>query len=91
MHDDAVARGRELVEQGNLSPRGMWDNLALCQYWKQQRELVSQRGQCSARCQCDQIPHPTRGHLICPHTWQPCARKRLSAIVSLWEVVCSGS
>lgn len=79
-------RGRQLVERGELSPPGMIDNLSLCEYWRQQRELVSIRGECAARCECDQVEH-TKGHAVCPHTYEPCKRLKLVEIIKLWERV----
>lgn len=79
-----VERGRLLVASGNHDPAPMLDRLALIDYYHSQRKLVEQRGKCSADCQCEQVKH-FQGHLVCPHTWEPCKRIRLSEIVNLFS------
>jgi hypothetical protein len=88
MQADMITHGRELVERGELRPRGMIDNLALCAYFQQQRDLVARRGSCASHCQSEQVEH-LHGHLVCPHTWQPCPRKRLRLIVSHFSRIFS--
>lgn len=85
MHADLADRGRDLVAQGQHDSPRMLDRLAVCAYFREQRALVARRGSCSGGCGSVQfIPH-TRGHLVCPHTFEPCPSVRLRLIVDLYS------
>ncbi len=83
---EQIARGRELTLAGQLDPPGMVDCLAVMAYRRDQAEQVNRRGTCAGRCACEFV-RTLSGQEVCPHTWQPCPRHRLSLIVELFSKV----
>lgn len=85
---DQIARGRQLTQLGQLDPPGMVDCLALMAYRRDQARIVSQRGSCSGHCQANcQFIRTRSGQEVCPHSWEPCPRHKLSLIVELFSKV----
>lgn len=84
---EQIARGRELTLAGQLDPPGMSDCLALMAYRRDQAAMVARRGSCSGRCSGCAFIRTRSGIEVCPHSWEPCPRHKLSLIVELFSKV----
>jgi hypothetical protein len=73
-----------MVSSGQLKPpRTMLAYSCLSAYWDEQRERVARRGCCDAGCDLVEQHVLESGRVVCPHTFQPCQRIRLSKLLAL--------
>ena len=82
---DAV-RGKMLVQTtGIYQQEKMVDSLDVIDWLLANRDVCRQRGQCPGGCNLDLVQHETHGHLVCPQTYEPCRKRRLSLIIKNLE------
>lgn len=80
-----VERGRQLVREGRYDSEKMVDFVDVLAYVRQQREIVGWRGECGGGCDgVGLVQHHVTGQAVCPRTYQPCERRRLSLLVDLY-------
>jgi hypothetical protein len=83
------ARGELLVEMtGIYQQEKMIDNLDVLAWLDQNRRHAARTGCCPGGCMGKQmIPHERHGYAVCPMTYEPCQKRRLSRIIQLLGIV----
>jgi hypothetical protein len=80
MHD--ATRGAELVNRtGVYQHARMLDCLDVIAWLEENREHAAKYGCCPGGCDRQLVVHETRGHAVCPLTYDHCQRRRLSLLV----------
>ena len=85
---DAV-RGELLVKiTGIYQQEKMIDKLDVLAWLLVNREQVERTGCCPGGCTNKQlVPHEVHGYAVCPLTYLPCEKRRLSRIIQLLGIV----
>ena len=86
--------GRKIVEEQWSYERISYKHayyFAVKIYWEDQQELVAHRGECEPRCESVELVYRGAGRkAVCPHTNQPCQRRRLSKLVQFYGQINNG-
>ncbi len=81
-------RGKWLVETtGIYQQKKMIDKLDVLAWLQVNREHVQRSGCCPGGCGKELAQHEVHGYSVCPMTYEPCEKIRLSRIISLLGII----
>lgn len=85
----SAARGEHLVRTtGVYQQDTMTARVAVVNWLDANRKVADLCGECEGGCDGKQmIPHETHGYAVCPLTYLPCKKRRLSKIIQLLGIV----
>jgi len=85
----SAARGENLVRTtGVYQQDTMTARVAVVNWLVANRTVADRCGECEGGCDEKQmIPHETHGYAVCPLTYLPCKKRRLSKIIQLLGIV----
>jgi len=84
-----ATRGEMLVKTtGIYQQEKMIDKLDVLEWLQVNRTHVERTGCCPGGCMDKQlVPHEVHGYAVCPMTYLPCNKRRLSKIIQLLGIV----
>ena len=88
MSEASAARGASLVEQtGIYHHETMGACVDVIAWLAQNREYAKTHGHCPGGCDRELIQHETKGHNVCPLTYEKCEHRRLSILLKHLGVI----
>jgi hypothetical protein len=88
MDDIDAIRGAELVRStGIYQQNKLGDCLDVIAWLDVNRAHADKHGCCPGGCDRELVQHETRGHAVCPLTYDYCQQRRLSLLVQQFGVI----